>query len=62
MRVIKRGQLASMRLWEGHCGHCKSKIEAKEYELTIKHDQKDGPTGFGKCPVCGKQMYFDVKR
>ena len=61
MRIIEKGKLPEERLWLGTCYNCKSKIEAKEKELSnIGHDQRDGWYGDGKCPLCKKTMSFKL--
>ena len=61
MRIIKQGRLPGDRIWHGTCHNCKTEAEAEERELQITHDQRDGPFGECKCPLCGARMIFYPK-
>ena len=47
----------------GTCNTCKSVIECLQTELKTMWpgDQRDGPSGMAKCPVCSKHMNFYPK-
>lgn len=59
IRVTKRGNPPSERIWKGTCRACQSEGEALENELTnITHDQREGGAfSWEKCPVCGAGPY-----
>lgn len=59
MEIIKRGQLPGDRPWHGTCYHCKSEIRAKESELDVYSDQREGGEyAVADCPVCEERMTF----
>ena len=61
MQIIKRGVIPAERKWRGNCFHCSSIMEAKQSELTIQSNQRDGEWATTKCPVCGSPMNFYPK-
>lgn len=61
MQIIKRGIIPAERDWKGTCNYCKSIIEAKQAELKVENNQRDGSWGMAKCPVCGSSMNFYPK-
>lgn len=61
MKIIELGRLKSDRDWRGKCDYCKSVIEAKERELILHHDQREGEWGDANCIVCGNRMIFYPK-
>jgi len=59
MKIIKRGQTASERIWTGECRSCKSIVEGTESEMNdIQHDIREGGSfSWNKCPVCNSGPY-----
>ncbi len=62
MNIISRGQKPDDKIWRGTCHSCKSVIEARQAELHIYNDQRNGSFGEAKCPVCEKNMNFYEKK
>ncbi len=58
MEIIFKGKIPSERVWFGTCHFCGTKAKAKEGELTITSDQREGDFGQAKCPVCNRIIYF----
>lgn len=52
MEIIKRGRLPEDITYTGNCGKCGSILKARQKELEIHNDQKDGPYGIAPCIVC----------
>ncbi len=57
MEVIFRGQIPNPN-FKGTCYNCKSIVEAEPKELSVYSDQREGTSGSGICPVCGRHMNF----
>lgn len=62
MKIITRGRLPETRIWRGTCSHCGTVAEAKEDELEVRSDQREGTWGFANCPFCGRAMTFYEKQ
>lgn len=62
MEVIRKGKPPSERVWEGTCTHCRSVMQAKESELKVTDDQRDGPFAKASCLVCSQEFYLYPKR
>lgn len=58
MNITKRGIDRRDYYWDGKCYSCGTEVEAKEQELHITDDQRDGMTGSAPCPLCGTTMSF----
>jgi hypothetical protein len=58
MEIIKQGKLPEDRMWQGECFTCNTMAKAKQSELKVTYEQRDGPIGTHACPVCNKTMHF----
>lgn len=61
MEIIRKGELPEEKVWRGECSYCKTVVEAKQKELEVTYDQRDGSYGSAKCPLCKKVMNFYLK-
>ena len=64
MKIVRQGTPPGERIWSGKCHTCKTEADAAGKELVINQgDQRDGPFGEAKCPVCGAaRMFFYPKK
>lgn len=62
MEIISKGKLPEERIWRGECTHCHTIAEAKERELQVTSDQREGEFGSARCPVCSHSMHFYPKK
>jgi hypothetical protein len=52
MIITKKGTPPKDRDWKGRCSNCGTEAKAKESELKITFDQRDGDFALHPCPVC----------
>lgn len=58
MKIIKRGILPDEKDFRGTCSVCGTIAEAKQKELKVRSDQRDGDTASATCPICKNTMHF----
>lgn len=60
MKIIKLGEVPSLKKYEAKCNNCKTEIEFIESESTRELSYKNESFLVVDCPVCRNKIYKEV--
>lgn len=60
MKILKKGQEPSERVYQATCSYCKTEIEFLQAEGRIQRSQRDGDSISVDCPICKWSITKDL--